>query len=83
MDSNMRKSFFLVFAIVALLVISSTITRASATPTWIKSEILPPVPYTASNPGSTKICGDHKCGPFEEVHKSLQDMLKQNRTKLK
>jgi hypothetical protein len=82
MDTNMKKSFFLVF-VVSLLIISSTITSASATSTWMKSEILPPVPYTATNPGSTKICGDHKCGPFEDVHKSLQNMLKQNQTKLK
>jgi hypothetical protein len=42
------------------------------------SEIPPLLPHTASNPGSINICGDHKCGPFEDMQKPLQDILKQN-----
>jgi phosphoribosyl-dephospho-CoA transferase len=54
------------------------ITNASATNSWIKSENLPFVSHTANNPGNIKICGDHKCGPFEDIKKSLQDKLKRN-----
>lgn len=63
---------------VSLVMISSTVTGASATKGWVKSDILPYVRHTVSNPGSVKICGDHKCGPFENAKKSLQDIQKQS-----
>ena len=65
---------------VSLLVISSTITSASATKGWVKSDNPPQLRHTANNPGSTKICGDHICGPFENVKKSLQSIPKQNQS---
>ena len=74
----MRKSFFLVFFMVSLLVIASTVTSASATKGWIKSDNPPQVRHTANNPGSAKICGDHICSPFENMKKSLQNIQKQN-----
>ncbi|MDR3781834.1 MAG: hypothetical protein P4K92_00780 [Candidatus Nitrosotalea sp.] len=70
----MRKSLFL-FVLVSLLLVSCTITDASAKG-WAKSEHLPTVRHTAINPGSVKICGDHKCGPFEDMTKSLHNKLK-------
>ena len=57
---------------------ASTITNASATSGWIKSDILPYVRHTVSNPGSIKICGDHKCSPFENMKKPIEYMQKQN-----
>jgi len=60
------------------LVISSTVTSASATNGWVKSDSLPYVRHTVSNPGSIKICGDHKCSTFENTKKLLRDMQKQN-----
>jgi hypothetical protein len=77
---SMKKSLFLVLGLFSLLVISSAITGASATKGWIKSEILPSVRHTANNPGNIKICGDHKCSPFEDMKKSLHDKLKQNQS---
>ncbi|MGB9125047.1 MAG: hypothetical protein WA833_09155 [Nitrosotalea sp.] len=70
----MRRSIFL-FAFASLLLVSCTITDASAKG-WAKSDKLPPVRYTATHPGSIKICGDHKCAPFENITKSLQNKLK-------
>ena len=70
----MRKLLFL-FVITSVLLVSCTITDASAKG-WTKSEKLPPVRHTATNPGSVKICGDHKCAPFEDATKSLQNKLK-------
>lgn len=46
------------------------ISSASATSAWAKSDQLPYVRHTASNPGSIKICGDHICKPFENSKKS-------------
>lgn len=77
---SMRKSFVLTIFTVSLLVISSTVTSASATKGWIKSDNPPQVRHTANNPGSTKICGDHICSPFENLKKSLQNIQKQNQT---
>ena len=66
---------------VSLLVISSTITSASATKGgWVKSDNPPQLRHTANNPGSTKICGDHICTPFENVKKSLQNIPKQSQS---
>jgi hypothetical protein len=76
-DESMNKLFFVAF-IVSVLVISSTITSASATSGWMKSNNPPSVRHTASNPGSTKICGYHKCAPFEDMRKSLEEIVKQN-----
>jgi hypothetical protein len=90
MGTNMLMSFFLV----SLLVVSSTAVSAYATNDWLNSNHPPLLPTTASNTGigGIRICGDHKCGPFEDVQKSLQDklqhhqsidVLKQNQTKIK
>ena len=65
---------------VSLLVISSTITSASATKGWVKSDNPPQLRHTANNPGSTKICGDHICTPFENMKKSLQNIPKQSQS---
>lgn len=75
---DMKKSFFLIFLMGSLIMISSTVTGASATNGWVKSDILPYVRHTVSNPGSVKICGDHKCSPFENAKKPLQYMQKQS-----
>lgn len=72
-----KNSFFLIFLAVSLVMISSTVTSASATNGWVKSDSPPYVRHTVSNPGSIKICGDHKCIPFENTKKSLQDIQKQ------
>lgn len=83
------RSFLL--PVILLLVVSSTIASASAKG-WEQSETPPLLPHTASNPGSIPICGDHECGPFEDVQKPLQEILKQkyydpvlklNQTKIK
>lgn len=76
---NLRESFFLIFLMFSLVMIYSTVTEASATNAWVKSDILPYVRHTANNPGSVKICGDHKCSPFENAKKPLQDTLKQGK----
>jgi len=73
---NMRKSLVLLALVGVPLLVSCTITGAYATNDWVKSEKLPTVRHTATNPGSVKICGDHKCGPFEDMKKALQDKLK-------
>ena len=45
------------------------VSSASATNAWTQSDHLPYVRHTASNPGNTKICGDHICKPFENSKK--------------
>lgn len=45
------------------------ISSASASSAWTQPDHLPYVRHTASNPGSTKICGDHICKPFEDSKK--------------
>jgi hypothetical protein len=75
MNIDIKKSFLV--SVVLLLVVSSTIASASAKG-WEQSETPPLLPHTAANPGSVNICGDHKCGPFEDGQKPLQDILKQN-----
>ncbi|MDE1770254.1 MAG: hypothetical protein KGI28_06870 [Thaumarchaeota archaeon] len=77
---SVKISFFFIFFIASLLVISSTITNASATNGWAKSENPPQIRHTATNPGSTKICGDHICGPFENMKKPLQNITKQSQS---
>jgi hypothetical protein len=63
---------------ISLLVITSMISNASATSNWVTSDKLPNVRHTVNNPGSVKICGDHKCSPFENMKKSLEEVKKQN-----
>jgi hypothetical protein len=70
----MRKSLCL-FVLVSLLLVSCTITDASAKG-WAKSEKPSTIQHTAIHPGSVKICGDHKCGPFEDMTKILKNKLK-------
>lgn len=60
----MRKSFVILF-IASTILITSTISSASATSGWVKSIHPPSVHHTASNPGNVKICGNHVCNPFE------------------
>jgi hypothetical protein len=73
------KKPLLALVLFSLLAISSTtISEASATKGWVTSDHGPFAPLAAIDPGSTKICGDHKCGPFEDEKKSLEDKLKQN-----
>ena len=76
----MRKSLVLLTLVVVPLLVSCTITGAYATNDWLKSEKTPTVRHTATNPGSVKICGDHKCVPFEDMKKALQDILKKNQS---
>ena len=77
---SVKISFFFIFFIVSLLVISSTITSASATNGWAKDNNPPQIRHTAINPGSTKICGNHICGPFENMKKSFQNIPKQSQS---
>jgi hypothetical protein len=74
----MRKLLFIFALALVPMLLSCTITGAYATNDWLKSEKLPTVRHTATNPGSVKICGDHKCGPFEDMKKALLDLLKKN-----
>lgn len=59
---------------------SSPITSAFATKGWIKNDNPPQMRHTANNPGSTKICGDHICAPFENMKKPLQNISKENQS---
>jgi hypothetical protein len=75
-----KETFFLAFVLLSLLVIPCTVTGASATKGWVRSDNGAFVPCTVDDPVCTKICGDHKCAPFENTNKSLQDKLKQNQS---
>ena len=74
----MKKIHLLTIVMVTMLAGSLTTTLdVSATKGWTKADNPPSIRHTASNPGSTKICGDHKCAPFEDAKKSFQNILKQ------
>lgn len=64
----MQKSFVVLF-IFSIIVITSTVSNASATSGWVQSVHPPNVRHTAVNPGNIKICGNHICAPFENFSK--------------
>jgi len=75
----MKKLNLIVVFVVLLLSSSFVINTAHAT-TWM-TNVNPKLSHNTSNQiGKTKICGDHKCAPFEyaKMQKALEDAQRKN-----
>jgi len=76
----MKKLNLAIIFVVLLLSSSLVVNSAHAITGWA-TNANPKMSHHASNQiGKTKICGDHKCGPFEygKMQKTLYDTQRKN-----
>ena len=76
----MKKLNIMIIFVVLLLSSSLVVNPAHATKEWVTNPNPKMSHHTSNQIGKTKICGDHKCTPFEyqSMQKALYEAQKKN-----
>lgn len=74
------KKLYMIIILVVLLSSSLVVNTAHATKGWMTNTNPKMSHNTANQIGMTKVCGDHKCAPYEyaKMQKVLYDTQKNN-----